>query len=398
MKKQTKFMLSLATVSMIVGAIGIGINIAKIQENRLDEELAIPTNNKQLTIEVAKGSQLDLQVHHSSNPTLHLSEAGFVPSNIDFKLTEKDDGWHLLLKKAPVQEPKVKIGFYASPFNSVSIQLPKQISELTLVAPDNQQGRINLGNLNLENLTATNLESNLDLYNVKIDQLETSLTAGSFSANDLTVYKESDIKSKTNNIDLSHSQLMGKSTLTSTSGNIKVFASELENSQISDQKGLISYENNDGKADIRNQYGDIYLINPQNTSEQAVMNQAGSIFATVLEKQQDAIRFAIENPKTNVQAFDKAQIVTTTENKNEQQDDDLDNQAANVSLHTDSGAIQIMRFMVDHESSDSEMDDSFDENQELYYYLDKQGIKDNRADYLSFNTVYYSSERFVNLP
>lgn len=381
-------MLSIATLSIIIGAIGVGINFTKLYEKRINEELAIPPNSKKLTIELAKGSSLDLQISHSNNPTLHLSESGFVPSEIDYQLTEKKDGWHLYLEKQPLNEQAIKIGVYASAFKSLSIQLPKQISDVNIIAPENQQSRLNLSAMNLEQLKAKSIKANLSLYNVETNQLNVSLDNGQLQAEDLLVYNEAILSSMGSHLTIKDSKLLGKSKLATTSGNIQVFASDLTDATISNQKGLINYEHNKGKATISNQYGDIYLTNPQNTSKQDVQNQTGNIYATVLEKQQETLKFAINNQKTKVQAFKKAQIISDITDKN-----------VNASLQTESGNIQIMRFMIDKESLDDDFDEKeLEAEQDLYYHLDNQGISDNQAKYLSFNTLYYASEPFVTFP
>ena len=378
-------MLSVAMISIIAGAAGIGINFAKLYEKRINEEIATPSNVKKMTIELAKGSSLDLQISHSDNPTLHLSESGFVPSEIDYKLTENKEGWHLFLERPPLKEQATKIGIYSSAFKSLSIQLPKQISDIEIIAPQNQQARLNLSALNLEQLEATHLQTNLSLYNVETNRLNASLDNGQLKVDDLRVYEEASLSTKTSSLTINDSHLQGKSTIDTTSGNLQIVGSELTNTIVSNKKGLINYENNDGNATIKNQYGDIYLTNPQNTSKQDVSNQTGNIYATVLEEQQAAIQFAIENPKTKVQSFNKANIVSKRTTQN-----------INATLETNSGNIQIMRFMVDHDSFDDDDDD--EKEQELYYYLDKQGISDNQAKYLSFNTLYYASDPFVTFP
>ncbi|MGX6962639.1 DUF4097 family beta strand repeat-containing protein [Vagococcus xieshaowenii] len=378
MKKSTKFMMGIALLSVIIGIIGIGFSLNRFEKTRLRDELSLPTNANTLTIEIKKGSQLDLNITQTSNPTIQLNEDGFIPQDISYELSEIDKKWHLELENHPVEQKDTVIGFYSPSLNSIHIQLPKQVTHLNIVTHEGDHPNIHVSNMSLASLNTNTSSTNLRLNNLKLDEIKTQQLSGTITIDQSTIYKDTNIESNESATYFYHSKFLEKTLIESSEGNSQLFANQFDDVTVLNEKGIISFENNSGNTTLKNEYGDIYLINPKDTSQNKVTNTKGNIFVTLLEGHEAQQTIKIDNPKTDVQAFDTATIV-----KN--------NEPAAIQLSTQSGAIQLMQFKIDKDASDKDSHDT-------YYYLDKTPIDNNRADYLSFDTLYYASDCFVQLP
>lgn len=370
MKKSTKILLGISLVSMLVGGVGVAVNVGKLFSNRLDVQTYLEKDTHKLTIALPEKSDINLTIIQNDSDSLAFNET-FGLNTTKYELNEGEEKVTLSLDNYTKAEENNKIGITVNHFKQVTVSVPPQITELTLISDSQNYVHSNLSDLTLEKLEVTTKNSSTNIHSISVKELNATSIRGDFSLSDTTVSDNFKLNSDSGDVFVTSTKFAKESHLNSLSGNLTVKNNLATNLTLSSEQGSLLLDDASGLVSGTTKTGDIYVVNRRKTTEGTLATTSGNIFSVTSEPLKDKMFFDISNIKEVLN--NQLEKNATTENTQHA-----------LKLTTESGQLNLLKLIP---ATEDENFDDFDDTDEQYYKIQKPEISiESEAPFLKFDS------------
>ncbi|MGX6978471.1 DUF4097 family beta strand repeat-containing protein [Vagococcus elongatus] len=387
MKKSTKYLLIIAVFAIVVGAVGVGIGIGQVNEDRLNVDLALKKDIEELTLRIDNTSEIDLHINQSETDHMTISDR-FMPTNASYEFNEKGKTAELIFKFEKNNSLPEGVQLGISSGNELEVTIPDSVKKLHIQSDSNQQTYLNISQLALDKLSMGVTKTESHLYDTAIQELEVTADSGSFHLNDSNVTGKSTIKGKSAHIVLERSTLAEDAQITSQSGDIQLWNVTAKDLSLENNKGDTTLEEIKGPVKVTSETGDIYYAASKLTHDVELTSKNGKVISVLRDKAKSQTKIQVKN-SPDVLLFNEEKMT-------------VDNEKAEhtMTLQSDLGIVRVYELLpigYDEETGEIVLDKDADDETIDHYRIDGEDETAMENSRIDFHNEYWPNYQIFEI-